>query len=45
MLDGNESGQSIAVAKSFFRTKADRPFFYVITDNETGLILFIGRFC
>ena len=25
--------------------KADRPFFYVITDNETGLILFIGRFC
>ena len=25
--------------------KADRPFFYVITDNETGLILFIGRYC
>ena len=28
-----------------FVFKADRPFFYVITDNETGLILFIGRFC
>ena len=25
--------------------KADHPFFYVITDNETGLILFIGRYC
>ena len=25
--------------------KADRPFFYVITDNETGLILFIGKYC
>ena len=25
--------------------KADHPFFYVITDNATGLILFIGRYC
>ena len=25
--------------------KANRPFFYVITDNQTGLILFIGRYC
>ncbi|MBQ1865738.1 MAG: hypothetical protein II151_02320 [Bacteroidales bacterium] len=31
--------------KVFSVQKADRPFFYVITDNETGLILFIGRFC